>query len=95
MFALDFWLGFLCRDLFKRREQSLMGKPKHRNQRKSMKILSAEASDSRAKTMELVSDFGSVRVLWCNLDLKLKNKRDIISDIWGNIIYYIFTELPF
>lgn len=72
-----------------------MGKPKHRNQRKRMKILSAEASDSRAKTMKLVSDFGSVRVLCCNLDLKLKIKRHIISDIWENIIYYVFTELPF
>lgn len=72
-----------------------MGEPKHRNPRKRMKILSAEASDSRAKTVESFSDFGSVRALWCDLDLKLKIKRDIISDICENIIYYIFIELPF
>lgn len=90
-----FWLGFLCVDLVKRLEESSVGKPKHRNQRKRMNVLSAEASDSRAKTVESFSDFGSVRALWCDLDLKLKIKRDIIADIWENIIYYIFTELPF
>lgn len=77
----------------KRSEESLMGKPKDRNQRQRVKILSTKTSNSRAETVEFVSDFRSVGALWCNLDLKLKVKKHIIFDIWQSIIYYVFTEL--
>lgn len=72
-----------------------MRKPKDRNQRKRMKIHSTKNSNSRAETVEFVSDFGYVEALWCNLDLKLKVRRHVIFDIWENIIYYVFTELLF
>lgn len=56
---------------------------------------STKNSNSRAETVEFVSDFRYVGALWCNLDLKLKVRRHVIFGIWENIIYYVFTELLF
>lgn len=58
-----------------------MEKPKDRNQRKIMRIRNTKISNSRAETVEFVSDFRSVRALWCNLDLKLKVRRHIFFEI--------------